>query len=188
MTISSELLLQIAGRARGVIRRGASGLRDHRGSVAVEFAMIGVPLLFTILATLETLLVILATASLSSATSLAARQIRTGQLPATTTTAASFGQIVCSNMSWLNTTCANSIHVNTQVFTSFASITTPNVVTNGAFDASNLQFSVGNAGDIVMVKTYMTWNLATPLLSYAFGGLSNGQIILSASSAFRNEP
>jgi Flp pilus assembly protein TadG len=161
---------------------------SRRGAVAVELALIGVPLFFTIMACLEVILMTLVSSSLAVATTEAARQIRTGQLQASgTATATTFGQLVCSNMSWFASQCTSNIHVNAQAFQSFGTMTSPSVITGNTFNPAGLQFNMGFHGNIILVKTYMTWTLVTPMLAQAFGGLSNNQVVLSATSAFRNE-
>jgi Flp pilus assembly protein TadG len=175
-------------RRQRLVERILRRIGDDHGAVALELALIGIPLVFLVMATLETILVMLVSTSLAAATNEAAREIRTGQVSAATTTSQAFGQLVCSNMSWFGAQCVNNISVNSQVFSSFSSATPPTVVQNGAFNTANLQFATGAPGDIILVNTYITWNLVTPLLSSAFGGLSNGQILITASSAFRNEP
>ena len=169
--------------------RGAGVLADRRGATALEFALLAAPLLFALFASLEVILVVMATSALASATTTAARQIRTGQLQKSgTATSQSFAQQVCNNMAWLGGQCVSNLYVDAQVSGSFSTIAPPSPITNGAFDSTTLSFNIGNAGDIVLVRTYYKWKLITPFLNTAFGALDNGQIVLTATAAFRNEP
>ena len=62
------------------------------------------------------------------------------------------------------------------------------VLANGTFNNAALVFTPGGPEDIVMVRGYSRWTLFTPFLSQALGKLSNNQAVVTATSAFRNEP
>ena len=65
-------------------------------------------------------------------------------------------------------------------------VTSP--VANGQFQSSALQFNLGTAGDIVLVRAYYQWGLFTPFLNGGLQPLSNGSALIVSTIAFRNEP
>lgn len=61
-------------------------------------------------------------------------------------------------------------------------------MSGGVFDPNSLNFSATNAGQIVLVKAYFIWPVYTPILFGPLQALNNGKVVISATSAFRNEP
>jgi len=182
--ISIESLKDYFRRAWSNVNRAA---RNTAGASAVEFAMIAAPLFITILGATEIILVTLVSASLMGATTLAARDIRTGVAASTSATAASFKTSICSKMSWLGANCTANLSVDVESFNNFSAVTQPTAVSGGSFTNPG-NFDLGNPGQVVLVTTYYQWPLVTPLLNTALGALSNGQLVLTAVTAFRNEP
>ena len=161
---------------------------DQRGATAVEFAMVITPFLFMLYCIFEFALVGMVTLSLDSATSEAARRIRTGEGQKSAMTAADFKTNVCGAMGWLQSECSGALNVDVRVFPTFANQTAPNPVSGGAFDQSNLQFAMGGPGDIVLVRTFYKWKLLTPALQSALSNVSGGIDVVTAQAVFRNEP
>lgn len=171
-----------------VLARLRSFAGDHRGATAVEFAMVAGPFLFLIFAMFEYVLVYLVTVSLESATMETARKIRTGEVQKAQMTAADFKSTVCANMGWLSSQCPSKLYVDARVFGSFASGASPQPVSGGRFDSTKLQFSVGGPGSIVLVTSYYQWTLLTPALAAGLSGMTGGVDVITARTAFRNEP
>ena len=164
-------------------------LRDDRGAIAVEFAMVALPFIFMIMAVFELALVFTVSTTLDSATAKAARQIRTGQLQtAGGATATTFVAQICANLGWLESQCADNLSVDVRTFPSFQNVTTTTPVTAGVFQPGSLVFNMGNAGDIVMVRAYYQWTLITPFLNGGLQPLANGKKVITATTTFRNEP
>jgi Flp pilus assembly protein TadG len=107
-------------------------------------------------------------------------------------TAATFKTLVCKNLGWLQGDCSSNLYVDVRTFTSFASVASPGPITTTAgktkFDPTKLTFAMGVAGDIVVVRTYYTWPIVTPLVTKALQSLSDGHMVVSSVAAFRNEP
>jgi len=165
--------------------------RAERGATALEFGLISVPLLLIVFGVIELALVFLVGTSLDSATEAASRQIRTGEFQNSgSSTKTSFKTMVCSNMSWLSAQCASSLYLDVRTFSTFNALAN-NPKTNGAtFDPTKTCFVVGQPTDIVLVRTYFQWNLFTPLLDAALENMGggSGKRLISATTAFRNEP
>jgi len=164
--------------------------RASEGSAAVEFAMLAMPFLGLIFGIIELGMIYLIDTTLENATVDAARQIRTCQLQQTSgATAATFKTLVCNELTWLGTACASNVQVDVRTFSTFTGTNTAsNPVTNGQFQTSSLQFQMGSAGDIVLVRAYYPWTLITPFLDGSVQDLSNGSKLITAATTFRNEP
>jgi Flp pilus assembly protein TadG len=176
------------------LRRTAHGLaRADGGAAAVEFALVALPFFVLLFGTIELALVFLLATSLENATDMAARQVRTGEMQtAGGATATTFKTLVCQNLGWLQGDCSSNLYVDVRTFSSFASVASPGPISTTAgkttFDKTKLTFAMGNAGDIVVVRTYYTWPIVTPLVSKAMQALSDGRMVISSVAAFRNEP
>ncbi len=171
--------------------RSALFWRSERAATAVEFALIALPFLMLLIGIIEVGLVFMVAMALESATDVAARQIRIGALQNQTTaaTAATFKTLVCNNMVWLSGACAANLEVDVRTFTQFQSVALPNPVSSGALlPQSQLQFSLGGPGSIVLVRAYLPWTLMSPVLDQMAAQTSTGQIILTSTTTFRNEP
>lgn len=178
------------------LRRTARALtRAEGGATAVEFALIAVPFFLLLFGTIELALVFLLSTSLENATDMAARQVRTGQMQtAGGASAATFKTLVCNNLGWLKGDCATNLYVDVRTFASFQTVSSPQPITTSGtppkktFDPTKLTFNMGNAGDIVVVRTYYNWPLITPMVQQAIQTLSDGHMVISSTAAFRNEP
>ena len=140
---------------------------------------------------METALVFFVGQTLETAVADASRLIMTGQAQNGAFTAANFQQQVCNRIFGLMS-CAG-VMVDVQTAASFASATpsTPTLT----FDAqgnvtNNWQYSPGNPGDIVVVRAMYQWPVYVSMfgLSSALGNQSNGNRLIMATAAFRNEP
>jgi Flp pilus assembly protein TadG len=180
-----------ASRLRRFIRRF---IRAERGVTAVEFGLISLPLMLMTFGLLELALVFLVGATLDTATEAASRRIRTGEFQTSAATArADFQSLVCTNMAWLAGQCASSLWVSVQTFSNFSGLATappPNPAAFTPAAKAALCFSPGQPTDIVLVRTYFQWNLFTPLLNNALENMGggSGKRLITATTAFRNEP
>jgi Flp pilus assembly protein TadG len=161
---------------------------DRRGSAAVEFALIAFPLIFMILCCFELALIVLLSVTLDNATDLASRQIRTGILTQANSTAASFTQKICANMTWLAGSCESSLKVDVQTYDSFAMVPTTDLIKNGEFETANFAYVIGSGSKIQMVRAYYEWPMFTPFLQAGMTTLSNKNAVITAKVIFRNEP
>lgn len=162
---------------------------DQHGGTAVEFAMIATPLILMLLGGLQLALMFLISSTLSAATTNVARQIRTLQYSNSGTAAQTdFAAQICNNIGWLQSTCTGSISVDVETAPNFAGASSSNPVSGGVFNANSLGFSASNAGEIVLVKVYYLWPVYAPILFGPLQALNDGRVVISASTAFRNEP
>ncbi len=159
------------------------------GAAAVEMALIAAPFLMLLFGIVELSMIFLISTTLENAMDNAARTIRTGQLQSgSSNTASAFKTTICNNFGWMQSDCASKLNVDVRTYSTFASVTPPQVVQNGAFNTSALSFNAGGPGDIVVVRAYYTWPLIAPGIDQALQQLNGGSTLIVTTAAFRNEP
>jgi len=177
------------GPRTGLLRRAgmvcAGFFGATRAATAVEFALVAAPFVAILMAILQLAVVMIAQEVLQTATYQAARLIMTGQAQNSSMTGAQFQQQICNNATALFT-CGN-IYVNVQTFSTFSSVSMTNPDNGGTLNTSNLGYSPGGSGDIVVVQAFYEW----PVFSapgFNISNMSNNTYLLVATAAFRNEP
>lgn len=166
-------------------------LRSRSGSAALEFAIIAPVLFYFLFGIIETGYVFFLDTTLQNATNDAARLIRTGQGQSLNMSLAQFRAQICGEMSGaLSTaTCTSNLQVDMRAYSDFSSITyQSDTNANGSLNQGNMQFQTGNACNVVLVRTYYPWTMMTPLMQKVMANMPNGQLLLAATVAFRNEP
>ena len=159
--------------------------RDSWGPAAVEFALVA-PVFFALLfAILETGIMFLAGQVLETVTQESARMILTGQAQTGSYTSAQFASYVCSQVPALFT-CKN-ISIDVESYSSFSNVTFVNPISNGNF-VTNLGYSPGGPGDVVVVRLYYQWPQIVTGLGWNLSNLSGNKRLLVGTAAFRNEP
>jgi len=167
--------------------------RARRGAVAVEFAFVAFPFLLLLFGIVELALVFTAATTLEAATESAARKIRTGEFQTSAgNTKKDFRDLVCARMSWLSTPCVSNLYVDVRTFAinDYAGMSSLGAYDSTTFNANSTCWASSQPTDIVLVRTYYTWNLFTPLLNSALQnmGAGTGKRMLSSAAAFRTEP
>jgi Flp pilus assembly protein TadG len=193
MVMLRHIRSTLANRARRLLpgRAACCFVRRQDGAAAVEFALVALPFLALIFAILETALVFFANQTLEAAASESARLIMTGQAQSAGYSQDDFKrQVVCS---YLQTgvslfDCEHGVEVDVKSYSSFTAIDTAPPVNNGQLDTSNMAYTPGAAGDIVVVRLYYKWPIYVSLLGNNLATLSGGDRLLVATSVFRNEP
>lgn len=167
-------------RRYGLLARFA---RARDGATTVEFAFVSIPFFLLIFATIELGLVFLVSVTLENAVIDTGRQIRTGELQTAGGNAATFKTAMCGRMSWVGAACSSALSVDVRTFTGFsASATALN-----AAKPNTTCWDPGGPGSIVLVRAYYNWPLITPLLQTGLQ-TANGKRMITAASAFSNEP
>lgn len=183
-------------RARGLLGRGwfGAGLRrrfiaNRKGATAVEFAMIA-PLLFGFLfAILETGTLFIRATALETGIEEAKRSTMTGQIAAAGTPAlqeSAFRAAFCSQVDWI-INCSD-VKFDVRAFTTFGAASMPNPVAGGVFNPGGLQFNPGQPCQIVVIRAYYEVKSISGFIRNDVAGLSNGNVLLGGSAAFKNEP
>jgi Flp pilus assembly protein TadG len=178
-----------------------------RGSAALEFAFIAPVFFIMLFAIMETGIMYFAQFALQNAVVQAARQIRTGQaqsIPTTGTDNKCNGttpiptgaytsqgqwfndQICCGIAAMLS--CTN-LNVNVQSYASgFGGNNFSNTQVAGLYQPVTNNYNPGNPCDVVLVRATYTWTVFTPILSWFLVNMAGNAHMLSATTAFRNEP
>lgn len=170
--------------ARGLARRFR---HNRKGSAAVEFAMVA-PFFFALLfAIIEVAMIFFASQILETAVQDASRLILTRQAQNASMTQDQFKTEVCKRL--VSLFDCNIVRVDVQNYGSdfgTVSITTP-IDSNKKF-VDNMQYNIGKAGDIIVVRAFYQWPLFVIGLGFDASNLADGKRLLSATAAFRNEP
>ena len=162
-------------------------MRDAKGSVAVEFALTAIPFFTLLFAIMEAGIIFFASATLDQSVNDAGRLIRTGQAQTANTTQAQMIQKICDNVVLLSS-CTTKLKIDVRVYTNFSSVSFASVMdSTGAIKDSSLNFSMGAAGDIIVVRAFYVWSIMSPF-STGLANNTTGTRLIQSSVAFRNEP
>jgi Flp pilus assembly protein TadG len=177
---------------RGMHRVRAPGRRrGSAGTVAIEFALIAPVLALFLFGIVETGMIFFAQSTLQNASDDAARMVRTGQVQNNGMTEAQYVQQICGEMSGLlsSSNCTSNLQVDMQSFSGFSQANYNNVVNqNGSLNSTQMQYAAGGPCDVVLVRAFYPWSIMTPFLAPLLENMPNGQYLLTAAAAFRNEP
>lgn len=178
----------------------------NRAAAGIEFAFLA-PVFFTLLlGIMETGILFYAQNTLGYAVQTTGRLVRTGSAQGTAYASAAkcsgsdvvgaytssqqwFKDQVCCGISGLMTDCTNSLHVNVQNYSGgFGTNFSNSTDTSGNLLAVADNYSPGAPCDVVLVRATYNWTVITPVLSFFLVNMANSQHLLSATTAFRNEP
>ena len=154
----------------------------------MEFAMVAIPFFLMIFSILELGIVFVLDSVLETATMESGRLIRTGQAKEQNFDKEKFRTQVCDKMVVFKSDCANRMTVDVRVIPKFSSPNVPDPITNNAMDPSKTTYDGGQAGSLILVRVWYTHPLVTPLLSQAVSRVGPGKVLMTATTAFRNEP
>lgn len=158
------------------------------GATAVDFALVSAPFLALLFAILETGLVFFAGQTLETTASKASRLILTGQAQNQNLSQGQFKTAVCQAASSFFS-CDN-IMIDVRTYNDFSSANTSLPVDQNGNLQNNFVYQPGSAGDIVVVRLMYQWPIYVSILGIGSGlsNMANGQDLMMATVAFRNEP
>jgi Flp pilus assembly protein TadG len=159
-------------------------LRDHRGVVAVEFALVALPAFMLVLGIIETGILMLKESVMEGATQSAARQVRTGVVQTSGDAVGRFTTEFCNN---LYTFTCSDFHFDIRTFADFPQIALPDLTFDSAGNPSNTVFQPGGAGKVVTVRVVTRHNFMTPLIGSLMGG-DGSSMVLTSTAVMRTEP
>ena len=149
--------------------------------------MVALPFCLMMFAILELGLVFVTDAVLENATIETGRLVRTGQAREAGMTAAQFKDGVCARMSVLAADCPNRLTVDVRIIPQF-NTAPPDPMASGKFDATNLTYTNGQPGNLVLVRVWYRQPLLTPFMAQGLSRLNDGTVRMTSTTAFRNEP
>jgi Flp pilus assembly protein TadG len=182
-------------RRGGACERGRSRpvrfLRDRRAGAAVDFALTLFPFLMVLMVMINSALILLAGQVLQTAATSAGRLVLTGQAQNANYTAAQFKNTICASLTVMFN-CANNLYVDVESTStsSFSSINLANPTNaNGTLNTAGFGYSMGNPGDLVIVRLIYQWPITgSGLVGALMNPISPTNYTLVATVAFRNEP
>lgn len=163
--------------------------RDQNGATAVEFAIVSIPFFALMFAILETALMFFSQQALETAVGDAGRLVRTGQAQQQGFDKAAFRSAICSKVFDLFD-CEGGLRIEVRTFPKFSDLDySPPLNDEGNLvDDDELEFDIGEANQIVLVRTFYEYPVYVTGFGNNFSNLANGKYNLSAAAAFRNEP
>lgn len=167
-------------------------LRQDRGATLIEFALIMVPFFVILFGILEVGLIFWGSFELDNATQDTARMIRTGQVASGNMSKSSFAEAVCGRVSLLGKDCTSKLRVDVRSYDNFSQMSPPDAL-DGAGElkepaSDDFAYDPGGARDVVLVTTFYEWPLINFMTEFSLANMANGNRLLRASAAFRNEP
>jgi Flp pilus assembly protein TadG len=166
-------------------------LRDRRAGAAVDFALVLLPFLIVLMVMINSALILLAGQVLQTAATSAGRLVLTGQAQNANYTAAQFKSTVCASLTVMFN-CASNLYIDVESTStsSFSGISLANPTnSNGTLNTSGFGYSLGNPGDLVIVRLIYQWPIAgSGLVGALMNPVSPSNYTLVATIAFRNEP
>lgn len=168
-------------------------VRDSSGSSAIEFAIVAAPFLALVFLGLQVGLIYAANGELEDAVAQGARLIRTGEAQTQNFDAVSFKTEVCKNLTAF-LSCAH-LSLDVRTFSSFGGTNLTNPLdSSGNLKTGGFSYQPGVGGQVVVVRGFYDWDLPTKFpkaisnIDVSLGNLPNGDLLLVATQAFRNEP
>jgi|EndMetStandDraft_4_1072995.scaffolds.fasta_scaffold471479_1 Flp pilus assembly protein TadG len=176
------MLRRLSGRFR-FFRRFR---KDQSGASAVEFGFVAMPFFALMFAIIETSLTFFTSQILETAVSDASRLLMTGQAQNAGMSAAQFKNQVCAGLPAFFD-CQNKVQVDVRTYTAYLGSDTNRPLTNGLVNWVP-QYNPGGKGDIVVVRAIYPMPTYTNFYGQSLANMSDGSLLLMASSAFKNEP
>lgn len=179
-------------RHRSPLRGRPTGrglLRNRDGSVAIEFALLAGPFFLMMFAIIEVALILIVDSVLENAVIDTGRLVRTGQASAMGMTGPQFKSQMCSQMTVFADECEARATIDVRVVTTFAVDPADDPLSSGTFDPNvPLTYSNGAPNSWMLVRVWYEHPLLTNFLSQALSRTEDGAAVLSATTAFKNEP
>jgi Flp pilus assembly protein TadG len=163
------------------------GRKAREGAAAVEFALVALPFFVLLYSLIELGLVFMIDAVAENAVVDATRLVRTGQAYEEGFDATRFKTAFCDNMSVFKNRCAARTTIDVRVVASFAA-TDEGEDANGDGVPDNDNYNGGDAEDLVLVRVWYRQPMIVPSLTQAVSKGGPGEIVISSTAAFRNEP
>ena len=162
--------------------------RNHRGSAAVEFALVA-PVFFALLfAIIETATMFFASQVLETITQDSARMILTGQAQNCVLHPGAVSSL-CLQPDPGAVRLQQALRRRRELATesTFPLTLSTQIDASGNF-INNMQYNPGGPGSIVVVRLFYQWPLFVTGLGYNISNLAGNKRLLVATAAFQNEP
>ncbi|MCD8566367.1 MAG: pilus assembly protein [Alphaproteobacteria bacterium] len=158
--------------------------------MAIEFAIVAIPFIYMLVAIIELSLMFTSAALLESATSAAARQIRTGAIQQAAADNAGqealFRQAFCNNITALID--CNAVQIEAADIGDFSSYNNylPQYDEDGNFTPQG--FNAGEESDVVLIRTVYRYAFMTPFIGQFLGEGGSGMRTFMSTIVLQTEP
>ena len=169
--------------------RVGRAVADRRGAAMLEFALVAVPLMALLIATIETALISFTQQAIETAAESAARSITTGAVQAAHMTQQQFHDSACTTLpTYLS---CSKLMVDVQKTTSFSAVSTapPTISYDSNGNPTNtFAFAAGGAGDIVVVRLMYLWPVSVGGFGLGLNNAGRNTRMIIATNVAKTEP
>jgi hypothetical protein len=168
----------------------------QKGSAAIEFAVVAPVFFVLLLGTFEAAVIFFSQTALQSAMSDMGRLIRTGQVACykkdaddnclAAMTKDEFRAELCKRASTL-IDCTHLV-IGVEAFDDYGGLTRTEPLENGQLKSGLDKYEIGAACQVVLARAFYTWKVSAPVLSWFLVNMADGNRLVTAATAFRNEP
>lgn len=168
----------------------------QKGSAAIEFAVVAPVFFVLLLGTFEAAIIFFSQTALQSAMSDMGRLIRTGQVACykkdandnclAAMTKDEFRTELCKRASTL-IDCTKLV-IGVEAFNDYGGLTRTDPLDNGKLKSGLDKYEIGTACQVVLARAFYTWKVSAPVLSWFLVNMADGNRLVTAATAFRNEP
>lgn len=175
--------------------------RNESGATAVEFAILGLPFAALLFGIIEISVVFIITTNTEHALSEVSRDIRTGEFQGSSGDADQLKANICAELSGLgkcNKLRVDVVKASTGKFNELALPDSPPACTGTAAEVEACEgaepamppdtYTVTGSEDVVIVRVQYVHQLTIPSTITGLSNASGNTRVISATTAFRNEP
>lgn len=159
---------------------------SQKGTVAIEFAIVGPLLLGIIYMIFDVALTFFIHSALDLAVQKSGREIRTGQVAEANLTSDSMKSMICGQL--LDSFgCSRRVLIKIDVVPSISQVKATNAVDSSGTLQVEEKFNPGKSGDLIYIEAFLPW---PSLMNWIFSKnkTKEGEYVIAASDLFRNEP
>lgn len=172
---------------RPALARRLTSARE--GSAAVEFAMLALPFFIVLLAILEIGMILVLDAAVETSVASTGRLVRTGQAQQQAITPQDMKRRFCAEMVLVSSECELRSYMDVRVVNNFTNpLDAGDPMYSGTLNPAKVVFQPGGPGDLIMVRIWYEHQVVTPFLQQALAKGTDGKVLLTTTTAFRNEP
>ena len=153
----------------------------------MEFAIIARVFFWVFFGIIEMGLLMIFNNGIEDGVERAARLIRTGQARTLGLTEAQFREKICDQVV-LRTACRSKLIVDVREYPDFASIDPPAPQWRNNRMELDAQFQPGSPRRVILVRAFYDWEFITPMIGALASNTGHGTFLVTAATAFRNEP
>jgi Flp pilus assembly protein TadG len=187
-------MVATTGKKRKTAERGCFAplrrlMADRSGVTAIEFAILAMPFLLLIFATIEICVAFAAQQVLANTTDTVAREIRTGQLQPANLNQAKLQNLICTQIQIIVANGCPGLHFDLEQYSTFAAAAAVRTqYSNGDLNTSGFGVNPGGSGTKNMLRVYYEWPLMTGFMSNWMSNVGDGKMLLFATDTWQNEP